>query len=298
MHITPIVGNTLGLTWDWDKVPHNVYNKAHQRSIDHNDKSHEDPHNGHNKDIVVEDSMNHMDKKYSFHCSPVPTHNEAGTEADNHNQIENHFHMNHTSKSHMWGVEGDHFHTARTYTIDKPFDKFMVCDSLHEFGDLHALSQKVIEPYSRISYQRRVEHVTPSWHSPSFCLCGCLKDFQERWLWSSEHADTLLPLFPNLLNMPPSFSLDFCLDDLDRSHLILENRLGLGLQERLDLCLLSCSLVFIILDSEYHDVLEPIGYSSYHNTPRGMGWTRAHRGLVELALFLSQPYSTRRTWVG
>nr|GEY34634.1 hypothetical protein [Tanacetum cinerariifolium] len=58
-------------------------------------------------DIVVEHSMNHMDKKYSFHCSPVPTQNEAGTEADNHNQIENYFHMNHTSKSRMWGVEGD-----------------------------------------------------------------------------------------------------------------------------------------------------------------------------------------------
>nr|GFA96582.1 hypothetical protein [Tanacetum cinerariifolium] len=69
-------------------------------------KSHEDPHSGHNKDIVVEDSMTHMDKKYSFHCSPVATHNEAGTEADNHNQIENYFHMNHTSKSRMWGVEG------------------------------------------------------------------------------------------------------------------------------------------------------------------------------------------------
>nr|GFC75996.1 hypothetical protein [Tanacetum cinerariifolium] len=61
---------------------------------------------GHNKDIIVEDSMNHMDKNYSFYCSPVPTHNEAGTEADNHNQIENHVHMNHTSKSRMWGVEG------------------------------------------------------------------------------------------------------------------------------------------------------------------------------------------------
>nr|GEW95463.1 hypothetical protein [Tanacetum cinerariifolium] len=61
---------------------------AHQRSIDHIDKSHEDPHSGHNKDIVVEDSMNHMDKNYSFHCSPVLTHNEAGNEADNHNQIE------------------------------------------------------------------------------------------------------------------------------------------------------------------------------------------------------------------
>nr|GFA86996.1 hypothetical protein [Tanacetum cinerariifolium] len=60
---------------------------------------------GHNKDIVVEDLMNHMDKKDSFHCSPVPTHKEAGTEADNHNQIENHFHKNHTSESRMWGVE-------------------------------------------------------------------------------------------------------------------------------------------------------------------------------------------------
>nr|GEY98844.1 hypothetical protein [Tanacetum cinerariifolium] len=88
------------------QVPHNVYNRAHQRSIDHIDKSHEDPHSGHNKDIVVEDSMNHMDKKYSFHCSPVLTHNEAGTEADNRNQIKNHFHMNHMSKSRVWGVEG------------------------------------------------------------------------------------------------------------------------------------------------------------------------------------------------
>nr|GEX60804.1 reverse transcriptase [Tanacetum cinerariifolium] len=42
-----------------------------------------------------------MDKKYSFHCSPVLTHNKAGTEADNHKQIENHFHRNHTSKSRM-----------------------------------------------------------------------------------------------------------------------------------------------------------------------------------------------------
>nr|GEV81442.1 putative reverse transcriptase domain-containing protein [Tanacetum cinerariifolium] len=49
------------------------------KSIDHIDKSHEDPHSGHNKDIVVEDSMNHMDKNYSFHCSTVLTHNEAGT---------------------------------------------------------------------------------------------------------------------------------------------------------------------------------------------------------------------------
>nr|GEZ82209.1 hypothetical protein [Tanacetum cinerariifolium] len=89
-----------------EEVPHNVYNKAHQRLIDHIDKSHEDPHSGHNKDTIVEDSINHMDKNYSFHCSPVLTHNEVGTEDDNHYQIENHFHMNHTSKSRMWGVEG------------------------------------------------------------------------------------------------------------------------------------------------------------------------------------------------
>nr|GFC50589.1 hypothetical protein [Tanacetum cinerariifolium] len=99
----------LGSSADTDnsyEVPYNVYNKAHQRSIDHNDKSHEEPHSGHNKDIVVEDSMNHMDKSYSFHCNTVLTHNEARTQADNHNQIVNHFHMNHKSKSRMWDVEG------------------------------------------------------------------------------------------------------------------------------------------------------------------------------------------------
>ncbi|GJS97161.1 hypothetical protein Tco_0804129 [Tanacetum coccineum] len=49
------------------------------------------------------------------------------------------------------------------------------------------------------------------------------------------------------------------LGDLDRSCLILENTLGLGLglRERLDLCFLSCSLVLIVLDSEYRDVPEP-----------------------------------------
>ncbi|GKA65323.1 hypothetical protein Tco_0765030 [Tanacetum coccineum] len=80
----------------------------------------------------------------------------------------------------------------------------------------------------------------------------------ERWLWLSESADTLFPLLPNLLNAPPSFSLDFCLGDLDRSRLILENTLGLGLglRDRLDLCLFSCSLVLIVLDSEYRDVPE------------------------------------------
>ncbi|GJR18528.1 hypothetical protein Tco_0967055 [Tanacetum coccineum] len=80
----------------------------------------------------------------------------------------------------------------------------------------------------------------------------------ERWLWLSERADTLFSLFPNLLNTPPSFSLNFCLGDLDHSRLILENTLGLGLglRERLDLCLFSCSLVLIVLDLEYRDVLE------------------------------------------
>nr|GEU36313.1 hypothetical protein [Tanacetum cinerariifolium] len=87
--------------------------------------------------------------------------------------------------------------------------------------------------------------------------------------------------------MPHSFSLEFYLGDLDRSRLILENTLGLGLglQERLDLCLFSPSLVLIGLDSEYHDVSEhplmlTIGYSSYHNTLRGLRRMRAHLGLV------------------
>nr|GEV09922.1 uncharacterized mitochondrial protein AtMg00810-like [Tanacetum cinerariifolium] len=35
----------------------------------------EDPHSGYNKDIVVEDSMNHTDKKYSFHYCQVNTNN-------------------------------------------------------------------------------------------------------------------------------------------------------------------------------------------------------------------------------
>ncbi|GJX85048.1 hypothetical protein Tco_0335822 [Tanacetum coccineum] len=70
----------------------------------------------------------------------------------------------------------------------------------------------------------------------------------ECWLWLPEHEDTLFPLYPNLLNTPPSFSLGFCLGDLDRSRLILENILGLGfgLRERLDLCLLSCLLQLVV----------------------------------------------------
>ncbi|GKD13461.1 hypothetical protein Tco_1197868 [Tanacetum coccineum] len=44
----------------------------------------------------------------------------------------------------------------------------------------------------------------------------------------------------------------------------------------------------IVLDSEYHDVLEhpsklTIGCSSCHNTPGGLRQTRAHLDLVELA---------------
>ncbi|GJX79245.1 protein transport protein Sec23 [Tanacetum coccineum] len=70
----------------------------------------------------------------------------------------------------------------------------------------------------------------------------------------SKRADILFPLLLSILNMPPSF--DFCLGDLDRSRLILENTLGLGLQECLDLCLFSCSLVLTVLDSEYRDVPE------------------------------------------
>ncbi|GJU50395.1 hypothetical protein Tco_1219950 [Tanacetum coccineum] len=78
----------------------------------------------------------------------------------------------------------------------------------------------------------------------------------EYWLRLSKHVDTLHPLLPNLLNMPPFFFFKFCLGDLDRSRLNLENilRLGLGLWERLDRCPLSCFLVLIVLNSEYRDV--------------------------------------------
>nr|GEZ14357.1 UBN2 domain-containing protein [Tanacetum cinerariifolium] len=128
----------------------NVYNKAHQRSIDHIDKSHEDPHSGHNNDIVVEDSMNHMDKNYSFHCSLVPTNNEARTEADNHNQIENYFHMNHTSKSRMWGVEGDE-------SIDSAFAIFNTI-----INSLKALD----EGYSSKNYVRKfLRALHPKWRA-------------------------------------------------------------------------------------------------------------------------------------
>ncbi|GJU53961.1 hypothetical protein Tco_1227675 [Tanacetum coccineum] len=84
--------------------------------------------------------------------------------------------------------------------------------------------------------------------------------YLERWLWLSERADTLFSLFLNLLDTPPSFSLNFCLGDLDCSRLILENTLGLGLglREHLDMCLFSCSLVLIVLDSKYRDVPEDL----------------------------------------
>ncbi|GKD15243.1 hypothetical protein Tco_1199650 [Tanacetum coccineum] len=80
----------------------------------------------------------------------------------------------------------------------------------------------------------------------------------EYWLRLLKHADILRPLLPNLLNTPPSFFFKFFLGDFDRSRLILENilRLGLGLRERLDRCPLSCFLVLIILNSEYRDVPE------------------------------------------
>nr|GEY23956.1 hypothetical protein [Tanacetum cinerariifolium] len=75
--------------------------------------------------------------------------------------------------------------------------------------------------------------------------------------------------------------------------------LGLGLRERLDLCLLPCSLALIVLDSEYRDVPEDppkftTGYNSCHNTPGGLRRTRAHLGLAKLALFFSRPYSARQ----
>nr|GEZ60326.1 hypothetical protein [Tanacetum cinerariifolium] len=38
------------------------------------EESHEDLRSYHNKDIVVENSVNRVDKNYSFECSPVPTH--------------------------------------------------------------------------------------------------------------------------------------------------------------------------------------------------------------------------------
>ncbi|GJU50402.1 hypothetical protein Tco_1219957 [Tanacetum coccineum] len=123
----------------------------------------------------------------------------------------------------------------------------------------------------------------------------------ENWLRLSKHADTLRPLLPNLLNTPPFF-FEFCLGDLDRSRLILENilRLGLGLRERLDRCPLSCFLVLIVLNSKYRDVPEhflklTIGSSFCRNIPVGLRRTWAHLGHVELALFLSQPYFARQT---
>ncbi|GKC12400.1 hypothetical protein Tco_1009182 [Tanacetum coccineum] len=67
--------------------------------------------------------------------------------------------------------------------------------------------------------------------------------------------------------------------------------------ERLDLCLLSCSLILIVLDSEYCDVLEPPS-NSYFNTLGGLRQTRAHFGLSELALFLSQSCSRHGGTVG
>nr|GEX44869.1 hypothetical protein [Tanacetum cinerariifolium] len=42
------------------EIPHSFHNKAHRRSINHIDKPHEDPHNGYNKNILVENFVNFM----------------------------------------------------------------------------------------------------------------------------------------------------------------------------------------------------------------------------------------------
>ncbi|GKC87555.1 hypothetical protein Tco_1148204 [Tanacetum coccineum] len=83
-----------------------------------------------------------------------------------------------------------------------------------------------------------------------------LKWKREYWSGHIGYAVILLSLLSNLLNTPPSFFLAFCLIDLDCSQFIHENTLGLGrgLREHLDLCLLSYSLVLIVLDLEYRDV--------------------------------------------
>nr|GEX18977.1 salicylic acid-binding protein 2-like [Tanacetum cinerariifolium] len=67
------------------------------------------------------DSVAGMVSRCSSPIMRESTGSLAGTEVDNHNQIENRFHRNHPSKSRMWDVEDAYqLHTARTYTIDKP----------------------------------------------------------------------------------------------------------------------------------------------------------------------------------
>ncbi|GKA88542.1 hypothetical protein Tco_0810306 [Tanacetum coccineum] len=114
------------------------------------------------------------------------------------------------------------------------------------------------------------------------------------WLYLSGRADTLFPLLPILLNTPPSF--DLCLGDLDRSRLILENTLVLGLREHLDLCLFSFKLlghdwqqlivIFVAIFPEGcvgrgpTSVLRSWIFSSPNRVPHG------RRGLVMSGLFM------------
>nr|GEU39637.1 ribonuclease H-like domain-containing protein [Tanacetum cinerariifolium] len=107
-----------------------------------------------------------------------------------------------------------------------------------------------------------------------------------------------------LLNTPPSF--DLCLGDLSR--LILENTLGLGLglRERLDLFLFSCSLAITVFDSEYRDVSEhPLKAASDEGPSRScvtgsfplptmfrtsdVGWLGAdYSGLLMVSIFVER----------
>ncbi|GJS24323.1 hypothetical protein Tco_0452955 [Tanacetum coccineum] len=132
---------------------------------------------------------------------------------------------------------------------------------------LFVFSEGPSNPYSASNLDslafpvRQVKYVAPCCTAPSFCFAAAWKDFQMyppdlRFrpyvldmagilvffceVELSERAETLFPLLPSLLNTHPS--LDLCLGDLDRSRHILKNTLVLGLRERLDLCLFSCSL--------------------------------------------------------
>nr|GFD36119.1 hypothetical protein [Tanacetum cinerariifolium] len=61
----------------------------------------EDPHSYHNKDIVVENSVNLVGNNHhqSFDCSLVPAHRQAGTVVDNHNHSGNRSHITRKSMS-------------------------------------------------------------------------------------------------------------------------------------------------------------------------------------------------------
>nr|GFA99311.1 hypothetical protein [Tanacetum cinerariifolium] len=67
--------------------------------------------------MAVEDSVNRVDKNCSFECISVLAHNYAGTEADNHNQNENRFHMYRPSKSRMWCAEDGRSREARSGSV-------------------------------------------------------------------------------------------------------------------------------------------------------------------------------------